>query len=206
MAFVTPNMDLKVWNLLTDAYDHEQQASNLIKIDKHDHGENGGAPIGTAGIADGAITGPKLAGGGFSGSILTNGSVSEAKLQDDSVSARTIQDAAVESQHIEEDLAMLIYQKSGKISSGGGVTGSPTSYTASKDSTGVYTITADGPPGTVFGGSSTAYVVQATIQGSTAGQITVENTSTSAFKVYTFNASGVAADRAFNFTVKQASE
>jgi hypothetical protein len=59
----TNNMGLKVWNLTTDAYNHEQLADNWKKVDEHYHGDGTGVPIPTSGIQDGAITSAKLAPG-----------------------------------------------------------------------------------------------------------------------------------------------
>ena len=63
MALTTPKMVLKVWNLLTDPYDHDQLADNWAKVDQHDHTTNRGVQIPTEGIFDGAITSAKLATG-----------------------------------------------------------------------------------------------------------------------------------------------
>lgn len=60
MGIVSTNMGLKVWDLNTDPYDHNQLASNWDKADQHDHRPGRGALISTAGIADGAITAAKL--------------------------------------------------------------------------------------------------------------------------------------------------
>jgi hypothetical protein len=62
MAFVSPNMSLKVWNSSQDSYDHEQLADNFLKLDQHNHTMGQGAQIPTGGIADGSITVAKLAG------------------------------------------------------------------------------------------------------------------------------------------------
>lgn len=61
MAFTTAKMGLRVWNLLTDLYDHAQLADNWAKVDYHDHSPGKGVQIPTEGIADAAITGAKLA-------------------------------------------------------------------------------------------------------------------------------------------------
>lgn len=60
MAATTPNMGLKVWNLLNDSYDHVQLAENFAKIDQHQHTEGQGAQIPTGGIENGAISGAKI--------------------------------------------------------------------------------------------------------------------------------------------------
>ncbi len=75
MAFTTAKMGLKIWNLLTDLYDHTQIADNWAKVDYHDHSPGKGVQIPTDGIADGAITATKLAAstdptGAFAGSKL----------------------------------------------------------------------------------------------------------------------------------------
>ena len=61
MAFTSAKMGLRIWNLLTDLYDHTQLADNWAKVDYHDHSPGKGVQIPTEGIADAAITGPKLA-------------------------------------------------------------------------------------------------------------------------------------------------
>jgi hypothetical protein len=60
MAATTPNMALKVWNLLTDSYDHSQLAENFAKIDQHRHTEGQGLQIPTGGIENGAIAAAKM--------------------------------------------------------------------------------------------------------------------------------------------------
>lgn len=61
MATTSAKMGLRIWNLLTDLYDHAQLADNWAKLDYHDHSPGKGVQIPTEGIADAAITGPKLA-------------------------------------------------------------------------------------------------------------------------------------------------
>ncbi len=60
MGFTTGHMGLRVWNQLTDLYDHAQLADNFVKLDYHDHAPGRGVQIGTDGIMDGAITPVKL--------------------------------------------------------------------------------------------------------------------------------------------------
>jgi hypothetical protein len=61
MAFTSPKMGLRIWNLLTDLYDHAQLADNWAKVDYHDHSPGKGVQVPTEGLADGAVTGAKLA-------------------------------------------------------------------------------------------------------------------------------------------------
>jgi hypothetical protein len=61
MAATSPFMGLKVWNLLTDSFDHTQFAENLAKLDQHNHAEGKGVKIPTGGIEDGAISTAKIA-------------------------------------------------------------------------------------------------------------------------------------------------
>lgn len=56
----TPFLGLVVWNLAEDPYSRTQLASNLNKIDNHDHSNGKGKRIPTAGLTDGAITYAKL--------------------------------------------------------------------------------------------------------------------------------------------------
>lgn len=90
MAVTSPNMGLKVWNLLTDPYDHAQLADNWAKVDQHDHSFGKGTQIPTGGIADGAITAAKIAGGTIPTLSLTNASVTTAKLANSAVTTAKI--------------------------------------------------------------------------------------------------------------------
>lgn len=61
MAFTSGMMGLRIWNLLTDLYDHAQMADNWAKVDYHDHSPGKGVQIPTDGLADGAVTPAKMA-------------------------------------------------------------------------------------------------------------------------------------------------
>jgi hypothetical protein len=60
MAFTTPEMSLRVWNLLTDPFDHDQLADNWAKVDQHDHTPGRGVQIPTAGLFDQSVTYNKI--------------------------------------------------------------------------------------------------------------------------------------------------
>lgn len=66
----TPNMALKLWNLIGDLFDHSQLENNFTALDQHDHSSGKGVQIGTAGIAPGAITDPLIAAGTITGDKL----------------------------------------------------------------------------------------------------------------------------------------
>jgi hypothetical protein len=101
MAFTTPNMSLKVWNLLSDPYDHQQLAGNFVKLDLHDHGANGGAQISTAGIADGSITGAKMATGSLTGTNIADGSLDGSELAAGAVTNAKIGTGAVAADNLD---------------------------------------------------------------------------------------------------------
>jgi hypothetical protein len=61
MALTSPKMGLRIWDALSDPYDHNQLADNWSKVDFHDHTPGRGVQIPTEGIADGAITSAKMA-------------------------------------------------------------------------------------------------------------------------------------------------
>lgn len=61
MSTLTTYMNLTAWTDTTDPYSHTQLANNLSVIDGHDHSPGKGKQIPTAGVADRAITQPKLA-------------------------------------------------------------------------------------------------------------------------------------------------
>lgn len=110
MAITSPKMGLKVWNLLTDPYDHAQLADNWAKVDQHDHTEGKGAQIPTGGIADGAITASKidptalptlsLADNSVTTAKILNGAVTNAKLGTGSVTSGTILDGTIQTADI----------------------------------------------------------------------------------------------------------
>lgn len=60
MPYTSPNMGLRVWNLLTDPYDHDQLADNMARIDAHDHSPGRGRTLPTEAFSDGAISSAKL--------------------------------------------------------------------------------------------------------------------------------------------------
>lgn len=91
MALTTPKMGLRAWDQPSDAFDHDQLADNMAKLDFHDHSPGRGQQIPTEGIRDGAITSAKL-----SGTIsVADGSITTAKLADNAVTTAKIQNLAV---------------------------------------------------------------------------------------------------------------
>lgn len=88
-----PNLGLKIWNLLTDAYDHAQLADNFRRLDEHDHSGGKGVQIPTGGLADAAVTTPKLAPGvqatpidsSVTASKIATGAVTYTKIASDAV-------------------------------------------------------------------------------------------------------------------------
>jgi hypothetical protein len=70
MARTTTNIALKVWDLITDKFNHSDLAGNWDKMDAHDHTSGKGVAIPSGGLApnsvitpkvlDGAITTPKI--------------------------------------------------------------------------------------------------------------------------------------------------
>jgi hypothetical protein len=59
----TPNMGLKEWDLAGDFFSFAELKDNWDKVDQHDHTATKGLQIPTDGIANLAITGPKIASG-----------------------------------------------------------------------------------------------------------------------------------------------
>lgn len=110
MAITSPNMGLKVWNLLTDPYDHAQLADNWAKVDQHDHSTGKGAQIPTGGIADGAVTADKidpsalptlvLADDSVTTAKILNGAVTTGKLGTGSVTSGVIADGTIQTADI----------------------------------------------------------------------------------------------------------
>src|SRR5262245_9696364 len=88
---ITPNLNLTVWNLLTDPYDNSQLADNWARVDQHDHSPGKGVQIdGATGIVDGSITPAKL------NSVFmtpSDNSITTAKIGDSAVTADKLADA-----------------------------------------------------------------------------------------------------------------
>lgn len=61
MAIRTPEMGLTIWNNGLDPYNSKQLGANFTAIEFHDHTPGRGRRIGTAALADNAITSTKLA-------------------------------------------------------------------------------------------------------------------------------------------------
>lgn len=85
MARTTTNMGLRLWNQSADNYNSQQLADNFAKIDAHDHTSGRGVPIGTGGIAAGAITSALLGPGSVTTVALASGSVTQSKIANGSV-------------------------------------------------------------------------------------------------------------------------
>lgn len=90
MASTSPNLLLKVWNNLSDLFNHTELEENWDKIDAHDHTTGKGVPIPTGGIANLAITGPKLATDSVDGSKIATGAVGTLELADAIITAAKI--------------------------------------------------------------------------------------------------------------------
>jgi hypothetical protein len=63
MASNTLKMALKVWDSLTDPYNHNELASNWAKLDAHDHTTGKGAQLTGAALVDGTIEARHMASG-----------------------------------------------------------------------------------------------------------------------------------------------
>lgn len=101
MAQVTPNLNLTVWNLSSDTYNHEELANNFIAIDQHDHSGGGkGAQLdGSVAIKDGSITNAKLGAGiissGNIGNVIAAGAINSTQIADYAITTTEIADGAV---------------------------------------------------------------------------------------------------------------
>lgn len=79
MPSTTTFMSLTTWPDGTDLFDHATLASNFGAIDNHDHTPGNGTPVPTAGIADGAVTAPKIASDAVTTVKLSPGCVTTEK-------------------------------------------------------------------------------------------------------------------------------
>jgi hypothetical protein len=81
MAFTTANMGLKVWDQVTDPFNHTELAINWDKIDNHDHtGGVKGIPITANALANNAVTTDKILNSGVSTVKIANSAVTDMKL------------------------------------------------------------------------------------------------------------------------------
>lgn len=75
MAFNSPNIGLRVWDLSDDSYDHGELASNWTKVDQHDHTSGKGVKIPRGGIADDAIGPDQLAEDSVTSAHIVDGTI-----------------------------------------------------------------------------------------------------------------------------------
>lgn len=97
MAQITPNMNLTVWNLNTDPYNHQQLADNFIKLDQHDHSGNGrGSQIdGTSGIKKGTIGTNQLAPNSVTSAVIASKSIKTESINNGAVTGDKIKNGSI---------------------------------------------------------------------------------------------------------------
>lgn len=96
MAQDTPNMGLRQWNLANDFFDYAQLSANWDKVDLHDHSSGKGVQIPTGGIANLAVTGPKIATNAIDATKILDGSVDTVKIAANAIDATKILDGSVD--------------------------------------------------------------------------------------------------------------
>lgn len=79
MATTLPNMGLVSWTASTDPFSYTQLSANWSAVDAHDHSSGKGVQIPTAGIANLAVTNPKLAANAVDASKVADGTLTSAK-------------------------------------------------------------------------------------------------------------------------------
>lgn len=79
----TPHMGLVAWDLPEDDFDHTQLAANFLAVDTHDHSSGKGVQIGSAGIADEAVTHNQLGLESVHADNLQSGSITSDLLSPD---------------------------------------------------------------------------------------------------------------------------
>lgn len=80
MAYNSTNMSLRVWDSVSDYFNHTELKSNWDKLDAHDHTSGKGLLIPTAGITDSAITTNKIAASAVTDAKISSFSITDAKL------------------------------------------------------------------------------------------------------------------------------
>lgn len=85
MARNTPNFGLKVWDQLTDLFNHTDLAANWDKLDAHDHTTGKGLSINTAALVNSSITTPKIADANVTTAKILDSNVTSSKLAASSI-------------------------------------------------------------------------------------------------------------------------
>jgi hypothetical protein len=83
-------MSLTIWDLITDDFSYTDLENNWIEVDQHDHSPGNGVPIGTAGIANDAITQTQLAPNSVGTGQLQDASVTGSKIAPGSITGSDI--------------------------------------------------------------------------------------------------------------------
>lgn len=119
MAQITPNLQLTVWNNLTDPYDSGQLVDNFVKIDLHDHsGAGKGLQIdGATGILADSIGSPQIASNAVgsaelssSASVDTSRAVGANHIQTGAITTDKIADYSITLDKLnQEALVPLVY-------------------------------------------------------------------------------------------------
>lgn len=102
MASTTTNLLLKVWNGLSDVFNHTELSQNWTKIDEHDHtGAGKGLQIPAGGLAAASVLNANLAPNAVNASVIQDASITGAKLApgyiaDGSLSGAKLIDSSVQ--------------------------------------------------------------------------------------------------------------
>jgi hypothetical protein len=86
-------MNLSVWDLAADPYDHSELAGNWSNVDSHNHTAGKGVQIPSAGIADGSITTAKLADNSVTGAKIVDGTITGADIASATITADKLDSA-----------------------------------------------------------------------------------------------------------------
>jgi hypothetical protein len=92
-------MNLTVWDLATDGYDHTELANNWSAVDTHDHTTGKGVQIPTGGILNLAITTAKLADNSVTSAKIVDGTITGADIAAGTITSDKL-DASVDTAHL----------------------------------------------------------------------------------------------------------
>jgi hypothetical protein len=95
MSVALSNMGLISWTAGGDFFSASDLSSNWSKVDAHDHTPGKGVQIPSGGLANGAVTGVKLAADAVDATKILDGSVGSAELASNAVTTTKITDASV---------------------------------------------------------------------------------------------------------------
>ena len=101
----TPNINISVWNNLSDSFSHTELATNWDNIDAHNHTTGAGAPlgantVGTTQIQDNAVTSAKIPNNAIGTTEIVDNAITTGKIADNQVTTAKIVGNAIDANRL----------------------------------------------------------------------------------------------------------